>query len=75
MRGRGHALDIGMDTTFTIGVVSRVFVIEVGELQVVIDAAIDKVTEGRNGVCYFEDPDTGPELLGLIDGESWLGLD
>lgn len=70
VRGRGHTIQIGVNTTFSIGVVSCILVVKVGQTEIVVDATIDEMAKSRDGVCNLEDADTSPKFVRLVDSEA-----
>jgi hypothetical protein len=45
--------------------------VEAGELKVVVDATINEMPECGNRVRDFENPHAGPQLVSIVDAESW----
>lgn len=74
VRRRSHTIQIGVNTTFAIGVVSCVLVIKVGQTEIVVDAAIDEMAKSWNGVCNLKDADTSPKLVRLVNSEAYNTL-
>ncbi len=45
--------------------------VEAGELEIVVDTSIHEMAQRGDGICDFEDPNSSPQLVSLVHGESW----
>ena len=53
-----------------LGMMRAILRVEAGELEVIVDAAVNEMAYRWNRVCDFKDPHSGPQLVSFIHGES-----
>lgn len=70
MCGRSHAIQIGVNAAFSVGVVSCVFVVEVRQPEIVVNATVDVMTEYRDSVRDLKNANSGPELIWFVNRET-----
>lgn len=53
-----------------LGMMRTVLWVEAGELEVIVDAAVNEMAKRWDRVCDFEDPNSGPQFVAFVHGES-----
>jgi hypothetical protein len=49
---------------------SSIFMIKIGQTEIVVDAAVYVMTKRWDSVCNLKDADPGPKLVRFVDSEA-----